>query len=136
MSERRTMVTVLLSGGIDSAALLGFYSRQYFNVTAFFVNFGQPAAKQELNAAKAICKHHGVPLSVFTTKCDAIFSPGKIAGRNAFLIFAAMLGCQGRPGIIAIGIHDGTPYYDCSEGFLKGVQIIVDGYTAGTVKIA
>lgn len=136
MTERGTKVTVLISGGIDSAALLGFYLRQYFNVTAFFVNFGQPAAKQELIAAKAICKHHGVPLSVFTAKYDTTFSPGEIAGRNALLIFAAMLVYQGRPGIIAIGIHDGTPYYDCSEGFLKGVQVIVDGYTAGTVKIA
>lgn len=136
MSERRTMVTVLLSGGIDSAALLGFYLQQHFSVTAFFVNFGQPAAKQELNAAKALCKYHGVPLSVFTAKYDAAFSPGEIAGRNAFLLFAAVLGGQGRPGIIAIGIHDGTPYYDCNEGFLKGVQIIVDGYTAGTVRIA
>ena len=37
--------------------------------------------------------------------------------------------------MIAAGIHEGSPYYDCSEGFLKCVQVIVDGYTAGSIKI-
>ena len=40
------------------------------------------------------------------------------------------------PGIIAIGIHEGPPYYDCSEGFLRSIQTLVDGYAAGRIKIA
>lgn len=127
---------VLFSGGIDSAAVLAFYLRQDFDVRALFVDFGQPAAKQELRAARSVCKHHGVQLSVFTGSCDVAFSHGEIPGRNAFLLFTAMLVCQARPAIISIGIHDGTPYYDCSEGFLKAVQAVVDGYTAGRVRIA
>jgi 7-cyano-7-deazaguanine synthase len=129
-------VDVLLSGGLDSAAVMAFYVHQDFDVRALFVDFGQAAAKQELNAAKALCKHFGVPLSVFTAKCGRSFTAGEIPGRNAFLIFAAVLACHRRPGIIAVGIHEGPPYYDCSEGFLKSVQIIVDGYTSGSIKIA
>jgi 7-cyano-7-deazaguanine synthase len=136
MTRPSTKATVLLSGGIDSAALLGFYLCHDFNVSAFFVDFGQPAARQELNAAKSLCEYHKVPLFVFTAKGDIIFSAGEVVGRNAFLLFTAMLVCQGRPGIIAMGIHEGTPYYDCSEGFLNAVQVIVDGYTAGSIKIA
>lgn len=130
------MADVLVSGGIDSAALMAFYLRQNFDLRALFVDFGQPASKQELNAARSLCKHYGVPLSILTAKCDTTFSPGEIPGRNAFLVFAAMLVCQGRPGLIAIGIHEGPPYYDCSEGFLNAVQAIVDGYAAGRIRIA
>lgn len=136
VSRPRKTVEVLVSGGIDSAALMAFYMRQDFDVRALFVDYGQPAAKQELNAVRSLCKYYGAPLSIFTAKCDATFSPGVIPGRNAFLVFAAMLVCQGRPGIIAMGIHEGSPYYDCSEGFLEAVQVIVDGYTGGTIRIA
>ena len=128
--------TVLLSGGIDSAALLGFYLRQQFNAWAVFVDFGQPAAKQESYAARAICKHYGVRLSIITVKSEMAFSSGEIPGRNAFLVFAAVLVCGTQSGIIAIGIHEGPPYYDCSEGFLRSIQTLVDGYAAGRIKIA
>lgn len=129
-------VGVLVSGGIDSAALLAFYLRQPFNVRALFVDFGQPAAKQESRAARAVCKHYGVRLSIMTVKSGAAFSPGEIPGRNAFLVFAAVLVCGAQPGMIAIGIHEGPPYYDCSEGFLKSIQTVVDGYAAGRIKVA
>jgi 7-cyano-7-deazaguanine synthase len=71
-----------------------------------------------------------------TVKCAAAFSPGEIPGRNAFLVFAAVLARGAEPGIIAIGIHEGTQYYDCTEGFLKSIQIVLDGYAAGKIKVA
>ncbi|MBI3016231.1 MAG: 7-cyano-7-deazaguanine synthase [Candidatus Tectomicrobia bacterium] len=129
-------MAVLVSGGIDSAALLAFYLRQRFNVRALFVDFGQPAAKQESHAARAVCKHYGVRLSIMTVKAGAAFSAGEIPGRNAFLVFATVLVCGAQPGMIAIGIHEGPPYYDCSEGFLKSIQTVVDGYAAGRIKVA
>jgi 7-cyano-7-deazaguanine synthase len=128
-------VEVLVSGGIDSAALLAFYVRRRFNVQALFVDFGQPAAKQELFAARAVCKHYGVRLSIMSVKSQAVFSVGEIAGRNAFLVLAAILVCGTQPGMIAIGIHEGSPYYDCSEGFLKGIQTVIDGYAAGKIRV-
>jgi 7-cyano-7-deazaguanine synthase len=136
VSQPRNPVEVLVSGGIDSAALLAFYTRQHFSVRALFVDFGQPAAKQESRAARSVCKHYGVQLSTMTVKCAAAFSPGEILGRNAFLVFAAVLARGAEPGIIAIGIHEGTQYYDCTEGFLKSIQIVLDGYAAGKIKVA
>ena len=38
-------------------------------------------------------------------------------------------------GIIALGIHHGTVYYDCSEKFLKQTQDIFDEYTERTIKL-
>jgi len=136
VTEPTNSVAVLVSGGIDSAALLAFYLSQRFSVRTLFVDFGQPAARQESRAAKAVCKHYGVDLSIMTVKSGATFSSGEITGRNAFLVFSALLVCGARPGIIAIGIHEGPPYYDCSEGFLKRIQTVVDGYAAGKIKVA
>jgi len=129
-------VDVLLSGGIDSAAAMAFYLRQDFDVKALFVDFGQAAAKQELGAARSLCNYYGAPLSVLTAKCGRSFPTGEISGRNAFLIFAAILVGKRRPLIVAMGIHEGAPYYDCSGRFLKGIQTIVDGYADGSIKIA
>jgi 7-cyano-7-deazaguanine synthase len=136
VAQRRYQVDVLVSGGIDSAALLAFYTRQRFSVRALFVDFGQPAAKQESRAARSVCNHYGVQLSTMNVKCGAAFSPGEISGRNAFLLFAAVLARGSEPGIVAIGIHEGTSYYDCTAGFLKTIQTIVDGYAVGKIKVA
>ena len=129
-------VEVLVSGGIDSAALLALYLRQRFNVRALFVDFGQPAAKQESRAARAVCTYFGVNLSIMTVKSTVPFSAGEITGRNAFLVFAAVLVRGEQPGTIAIGIHEGPSYYDCSGGFLKSIQTVVDGYASGRIKVA
>jgi len=136
--ERRpkSSVEVLVSGGIDSAALLAFYLRQRFDVRPLFVDFGQPAAKQELRAARAVCRHYGVRLSIMTVRSRVAFSIGEIPGRNAFLVFAAVLVFGTKAGIIAIGIHEGPPYYDCTEGFVKSIQTVVDGYAVGRIKVA
>lgn len=136
VTEPTNSVAVLVSGGIDSAALLAFYLSQRFSVRALFVDFGQPAARQESRAAKAVCKHYGVDLSIMAVKSGATFSSGEITGRNAFLVFSALLVGGARPGMIAMGIHEGPPYYDCSEGFLKSIQTVVDGYAAGKIKVA
>ena len=36
-------------------------------------------------------------------------------------------------GIISIGIHRGTNYYDCSEPFFKDVSFLIDQSTNGKV---
>ncbi len=134
--RRKNAVTVLVSGGIDSAALLAFYLRERFKVRPLFVDFGQPAVKQELRAARAVCKHYGARLSIMTVRSRVAFSVGEIPGRNAFLVFAAVIVLGMKPGIIAIGIHEGPPYYDCTESFLSIIQTVVDGYAAGRIKVS
>lgn len=38
-------------------------------------------------------------------------------------------------GILSLGIHTGTPYYDCSERFIRDITPTVEGYTGGEVRI-
>ena len=53
---------VLLSGGLDSTAVLHFYKSLGRPVMAMFVEYGQAAAEQERRASRAICEHFSVLL--------------------------------------------------------------------------
>jgi len=57
-------------------------------------------------------------------------------GRNAVFMLSALMEHPIVQGQIAIGIHAGPPYYDCTPAFLTGVQVLFDGYTNGRVKAA
>ena len=39
-------------------------------------------------------------------------------------------------GLISMGIHSGTNYYDCSEAFLREINRILEGYSDGRVVLA
>src|SRR5205085_7712545 len=63
------------------------------------------------------------------------FGVGELTGRNAFLIFCAILlgGCQ--DGMLAIGIHAGTPYFDCSPSFVERIDPLVRECSNGRVSL-
>jgi 7-cyano-7-deazaguanine synthase len=129
------IVLVLLSGGIDSAACLDFYLSQEFAVEAIFFEYGQLSAKRESEAAKNVCEHYNVPLIIVSCEGSRKKTGGLILGRNAFLLHGALLEFRGASGIIAIGVHSGTSYMDCSDKFIKLAQSIFDAYTDGSIRI-
>ena len=131
-----TDVLVLLSGGIDSTACAYFYKSQGFSVETLFINYGQAAIEKEVIAAQQIAATLAVPHNTITLgrRVTKAFK-GEIIGRNAFFLFAALMEFQGKSGIIGIGIHSGTPYYDCSVEFVQKIQETFDGYTEGCVRI-
>jgi 7-cyano-7-deazaguanine synthase len=59
------------------------------------------------------------------------FSIGEVVGRNAFLIMAALMFGPRNPDFIAIGIHAGSPYYDCSVPFFERMSILLAEHTDG-----
>jgi 7-cyano-7-deazaguanine synthase len=56
-------------------------------------------------------------------------------GRNGFLIFASLLARGATPGLLAVGLHAGTPYYDCSEGFFVAMERLVSEHTDSCVTL-
>jgi 7-cyano-7-deazaguanine synthase len=127
---------VLLSGGIDSCACTQFYLDLSYDVTGFFVDYGQAARVPERAAALTLASHFGIECQEITCRGGALFGVGEIRGRNAFLILSAALWSPARAGTIAIGIHYGAPYFDCSAPFLGTVNILLDGYTDGRLRAA
>jgi 7-cyano-7-deazaguanine synthase len=128
-------VLVLLSGGIDSAAVVAFYLGQRCEVSGLFVDYGQIAGPKELMAARQVAAYYRIPLR--QVACDGVESMGGglILGRNAFLLFMALMQFDAKTGVIATGIHAGTRYYDCSEPFTKTAGVIFDGYADGRIRI-
>src|SRR5216683_5797238 len=110
----RGRVTVLLSGGIDSSCCLAYYLDEDFRVDALFVDYGQLSAKRELRAAKSVCLHFRVPLRIIRLSGASEKGRGLITGRNAFLLCLCAIEYRPNAGIVALGIHSGTQYRDCS----------------------
>lgn len=125
----------MLSGGVDSAACLAYYLKERFSVEPIFIDYGQIASSRELRAAKAICDHFRTPLTVVTMRGVAPKGPGVILGRNALLLLVALMECDGRPQVVAIGVHSGTRYRDCSPPFIKAMQQVLDIYAGGSVQL-
>ena len=133
--QDRQVATVLLSGGVDSAACMKFMQSQGFAVRTLFVDYGQPAATLEQSAAVSLSKLHSCPFEVVTVRGNSRFGSGELLGRNAFLVFTALFFLRGSPGVLALGLHSGTHYYDCSEAFLDLANRLVAEHTNGSLSV-
>jgi 7-cyano-7-deazaguanine synthase len=130
----RTDCLVLLSGGIDSAGCLSFYRRLNCPVAGIFVDYGQPASLREQVSARALAHHYKIRLREISCSGFKV-PPDEIPGRNAFLLFTALMAARSRPAIIALGIHAGTSYFDCSQAFATAADRLLREYTNGTTSL-
>ena len=126
---------VLFSGGLDSTACIAFYRDIGFDITPLFIDYRQPAAREEHVAANSISKYFGLTLKTIKINHKSIISIGELSGRNALFVFSALLTSPSFDGIISLGIHSGTDYYDCSPQFIRDIQRIIDGYSSGKVLV-
>ena len=131
----RNYVLVLSSGGIDSTACINFYKKADFDVDCLFVDYGQLSNERELSSIKKIANHFKVEFKTVKILSHSKYQRGEVLGRNAFLIFTALMNFRKKNGLVALGLHKGTPYYDSSNKFIEEIQEIVDKYSKGTVKI-
>lgn len=127
--------TVLLSGGVDSAACAHHVQQQGFSVGALFVDYGQAARTYERDAATKIAKHLGIPLRAVGLSGLPPFGAGELLGRNAWLSTTAYFATSGAPGLICLGVHAGTPYHDCSKSFWDEMSSLVANQSDGKVRL-
>lgn len=128
-------VWVLMSGGIDSTACAHLFVERGDNVTGVFVDYGQSAACPERKAAQRVANYLQIPLSMLAFQSGQRFETGEITGRNAFLIFAALMGVRPQTGALSLGVHTGTDYYDCGEEFIDKVGQVVNAYSYGKLTL-
>jgi 7-cyano-7-deazaguanine synthase len=129
-------VLVLLSGGIDSTACLDFYRELGRPPCALFIDYGQPAARLEADAAKAVAAYYSVPLMSLKWRGYQNKRAGLIPGRNCFLISAAVMERPQSVSVIAIGVHSGTDYPDCSQSFLETMQATLNAAENRSLQLA
>jgi 7-cyano-7-deazaguanine synthase len=131
----QTRATVLLSGGIDSASCVYLLKQEGFQLAAVFVDFGQASARMERRAAEMICARFNLPLRIISASGGDSLGAGELRGRNAFLVTSALLLGRCYEGLLALGIHAGTPYYDCSPAFLDRIDLLAKECTNGKVSV-
>ncbi|HCY76734.1 MAG TPA: tRNA methyl transferase-like protein [Ignavibacteriales bacterium] len=130
----KTHVLVLSSGGIDSTATIKFYLNLKYKVESLFIDFGQIANKKEFSASKKIAQYYNIKFEkVKIVLPNKKFGSGLINGRNLFLLSIALINFKYTYGIIALGIHSRTNYYDCSKDFFNKSNTIIKDYTANTM---
>lgn len=126
---------VLLSGGLDSAACVRHHLDRGLSVACVHVDYGQAAARPEAMCASNLANLFQVPLVKVKFSAGAEFGAGEILGRNAFLVTAALMTSKIATGVISLGIHAGTRYYDCTTGFLSTIDRLVAEYTDGRLRV-
>lgn len=125
------MRLVLLSGGIDSTALLLDHDFD----AALFVDYGQPARHEEIAAASRMADRFGIDLAVMRTSFflgPMGAEPGAagarvVPGRNAMLIALGtnFVSTDGPHGEVFIGCHadDAAAYPDCKWRWLSDMDV-------------
>jgi 7-cyano-7-deazaguanine synthase len=132
--NNKSNVCVLLSGGIDSTACVHFYSERKNKISTLYIDYGQLSAYQELKSAKQISKYYDVELKVLKLKGPLVTKKDYICGRNSFLLMASLMEMPNND-TMALGIHAGTNYSDCSPAFIENIQSIFDLYTKGLIQV-
>lgn len=129
-----TPTIILLSGGIDSAAILHMYINNNIIPELVHFSYGQKSEKSELIASQKIANYYNLKITNIELKYPLTYNREEILCRNIiFLMSAAAL--NSKASNIVLGIHAGTEFYDCSSDFISKSQEILDGYFSGTKQI-
>lgn len=134
-SNDHSSALVLAGGGIDSSLCLHLLGAKGVAVRAVHVDYGQNASGLEWRAVQRLSKHLGISSQQLQVRGQRRFGRGEVAGRNAALVFSALMQLNPEESQICIGIHAGTPYYDCSAAFLDVASRMVAEYTDGRVRL-
>ncbi len=134
-SRQRVQATVLLSGGLDSTACAHFLQQRGSRLRGLFIDHGQAAAGREAAASAALAERLAIPLETCTLSNSCRLGAGELLGRNAMLIFNALFLIRGATDLLALGLHAGVPYFDCSKAFVESAARLLSELTDGRVSL-
>src|SRR5690348_12602154 len=125
----KAVITVLASGGVDSTTCLSYYLAESYTVHALWIDYGQPAALAEEQAIEQIAQHYQLPLQKVRVRGITWPKLGneliEYRGRNLTLVSLALNAAAIEPGLIALGIHRGTSFSDCSTTFSEQLNSLL-----------
>lgn len=120
---------------MDSSAMIRFFLDRGNQVKGLFIDYGQLALTHEKKAVKAISEYYSIKVDCLKWTLGKKSGQGEIPGRNLILLSAALNHFSFNSGIIALGIHRGTQYADCSLAFIQAVQQVFDIYKDGQIQV-
>lgn len=135
----KAVITVLASGGLDSTTCLSYYLAESYAVRALWIDYGQPAALAEKKAVEQITSYYQISLQkVHVTGIDwpclgnDLF---EFRGRNLTLVSLALNTSPVEPGLIALGIHRGAPFADCTDAFAQQLNSLLILLSDGRLRL-
>ena len=131
-------VIVLSSGGIDSTACLFYYLSNGYSPYPLWIDYGQVSKGPELKAVKAVTTHFSLPLKIIKVQGlqnKLTESGDEFRGRNLLLGSIGVCAFPFSHGLIAMGIHEGTNYRDCSIDFQEEIDTLVQTVSNGRLAI-
>lgn len=131
----RPDVLVLAGGGIDSTLCLYQFAQAGRRVRALHIDYGQPASAQEWISVKHTARSLGIECNQATLRAPIRRDRPEIIGRNAALISIALLSIEDNEGLICVGVHAATPFYDCSLAFVESIARLVAEQTDSVVRL-
>lgn len=132
MATRRS-TAILLSGGLDSAVVMALVRRENRPTEALFMNFGQQALEPERAASQAIASHYEAPWEEISIRPLQTIAFAEVPGRNDLLL--AMASAARPASHVAIGVHAGTGYVDCSPNHIGAWQSLFDLQFGGSRRV-
>jgi 7-cyano-7-deazaguanine synthase len=127
-------VLVLMSGGLDSSALAALMLQRRHETLGLFVDYGQPSAQREREAAHGVARQLGIELheSSMPLACDQLLGSDAcvVPGRNLALLSAAA-NARGWLDFRGVGIGvtaTDKAYADCAAGFIGAAGTCLQAY--------
>lgn len=132
-------VIVLASGGRDSATCIAYYREQERDTRALWIDYRQRAARREEEAVERVAAHYKIPLQKIDLKGVRWPRLGgelfEYRGRNLTLAAIALNTAPAGGALVAIGIHQGTPFADCDPTFVAQVDQLLGLLSDGLVRL-
>jgi 7-cyano-7-deazaguanine synthase len=126
---------VLAGGGIDSTLCIHQLVRDGYSVRAFHIDYGQRASGFEWESVRHTARAVGIEADHITVSPAVSPSGPEVIGRNAALICIALLHARRSERLICVGVHAGTPFFDCSTAFIERIARLVAEQTDSRVRL-
>ena len=127
-----------MGGGLDSSyiAMYLLKRRDPKDLLGIHFDYGHPGTKHEWTAVKALSKVLNIEAKHLKIKFPYAKNKYEILGRNSYFILSASTVAKNNEfDQIALGVHKGSHYYDCSQAFIKDMQRILNGYYKDAIQI-
>ena len=130
----RPVVTVLMSGGVESTTLAAWYKRRRYDVVGLFVDYGQPWMTEEV-ATMNVARYLDIQLVKFKMNAlpgihmgedDSEYSMGFVGMRNPILISIAMnFSFAAGYKLVGLGVEKSV-HPDCSPEFVDRFNFMTE----------
>lgn len=131
----RLSAVILAGGGIDSTVCIYQMVREGIRVRALHIDYGQLASALEWESVKRTAAALSIDASQIAIAPGVRRNGPEVIGRNAALISIALLHARPSESLICVGIHAGTPFFDCSAGFVDAIGRLVAEQTDSRVRL-